>query len=344
MKDLPWRNPDYFGSTAEEEKRRFRRDISRSAWALLIMLVAANLLAFLISFMLMSQGIMQAGTLADVSALTVEDLLASTGMSPAVYDFVVSYLPSILGEILLIVLLRYWVGFRLKETSYVSSKTQKAGQMTILAYFSGWGCAAVASIVIGLLLQLLSAMGWVMNLPEIASPLPGEDPLGFVLTMSYVCILGPILEEIIFRGFILNGTKKYGEAVGVVVSTLFFMMYHGNLAQTVTPLLVGLLFGFLTVRTGSILPAILCHMLHNTTAMALDYIPGDWYNMAFAVYAIVGIGALLYFLYRFLPERKSLKTFGRTGRGERFLEFLLAPGFIVYFILYLLLSALYFIL
>ena len=85
-------------------------------------------------------------------------------------------------------------------------------------------------------------------------------------------------------------------------------------------------------------------MLHNTTAMALDYIPGDWYNMAFAVYAIVGIGALLYFLYRFLPERKSLKTFGRTGRGERFLEFLLAPGFIVYFILYLLLSALYFIL
>ncbi len=122
------------------------------------------------------------------------------------------------------------------------------------------------------------------------------------------------------------------------------MMYHGNLAQTITPLLVGFLFGFLTIRTGSLWPAILCHILHNTTAMAMDYIPGDWYNMAFAVYAIVGICALLYFLYRFLPERKNLKTFGRTSRGERALELLLAPGFIVYFILYLLFSALYFIL
>ena len=344
MKDLPWRNPDYFGSTDEEEKRRFRRDISRSAWSLLIMLVAANLFALVLSFVLMSQGIMQSGMLTDLSALTTENLIAAMGLSQAIYDFLASYLPSILGEVLLILLLRYWVGFRLNETSMVSSKTQRPKQMTALAYFSGWGCAALASVVITLLLQLLSMAGWVMNMPAIQTPMPNEDPMGFILSMSYVCFLGPILEEVIFRGFILNGLKKYGEAAGVLVSTLFFMMYHGNLAQTITPLLVGFLFGFLTIRTGSLWPAILCHILHNTTAMAMDYIPGDWYNMAFAVYAIVGICALLYFLYRFLPERKNLKTFGRTSRGERALELLLAPGFIVYFILYLLFSALYFIL
>ena len=142
MKDLPWRNPDYFGSTDEEEKRRFRRDISRSAWSLLIMLVAANLFALVLSFVLMSQGIMQSGMLTDLSALTTENLIAAMGLSPAIYDFLASYLPSILGEVLLILLLRYWVGFRLNETSMVSSKTQRPKQMTALAYFSGWGCSS----------------------------------------------------------------------------------------------------------------------------------------------------------------------------------------------------------
>ncbi len=44
-------------------------------------------------------------------------------------------------------------------------------------------------------------------------------------------------------------TKRHEEVRGsrrVLVSTLFFMMYHGNLAQTITPPLVGFLFGFLT--------------------------------------------------------------------------------------------------
>ena len=50
MNDLPWRNPDYFGPTEDAEKKRLKRDVSRSCWILLLQLLLANVLAFVITF------------------------------------------------------------------------------------------------------------------------------------------------------------------------------------------------------------------------------------------------------------------------------------------------------
>lgn len=343
MYDLPWRNPDYFGPTEDSEKKRLKKDVSRSAWILVIMLLIANVLAFLIAFTMSLSAVFQGGAQALPESADMAALAAALGMSPALFDFIVSYLPTLLAEALAIVMLRWWAGFRLKETSLVSSKTDRPVKMTALSVFACWGGAAVASVVVGLLLQLLQMLGWSMSVPDIAVPSPAADPLGFGLTAAYVCILGPILEEIIFRGMILNGLKKYSEGAGILISTILFVMFHGNLVQTMTPLLVGLLLGFLTVRTGSLKPAILCHIVNNTAAVAMNFFPQAWQDAVFGVYALIGLGSLAYFLYRFGKERKELKRYGRLDNGERALEVLLAPGFIVFFIVYLLLTALYFI-
>lgn len=343
MNDLPWRNPDYFGPTEEAEKKRLKQDVSRCSWILILLLILANVLAFVITFSLSFSVIFQDGGQSLAEAADLNAVASAFRMSPALFDFVISYLPTLIAEILAVVMLRRWAGFRLNETRLVSSRTNRPVKMTVLSVFSCWGGAAVASVVVGLLLQLLQLLGWNMSVPDITVPAPAADPVGFGLTAAYVCVAGPILEEIIFRGLILNGLKKYSEAAGILISTILFVMFHGNLVQTVTPLLLGLLFGFVTVRTASLKPAIACHILNNIAAVAMGFFPEAWGNAVFGVYALIGLASLGYFLYCFAKERKELRQFGRLDHGERTLEVLLAPGFIVFFIIYLLLTALYFI-
>lgn len=343
MNDLPWRNPDYFGPTEDAEKKRLKRDVSRSCWILLLQLLLANVLAFVITFSMSFSVIVQDGGQSLAGAADLNGMAAAFGMSPALFNFIISYLPTLIAEILAIVMLRRWAGFRLNETRLVSSRTRRPVKMTVLSAFGCWGGAAVASVAVGLLLQLLQLLGWNMAIPNITVPAPAADPAGFGLIVAYVCVAGPVLEEIIFRGLILNGLKKYSEAAGILISTVLFVMFHGNLVQTVTPLLLGLLLGFVTVRTASLKPAIVCHILNNTAAVAMGFFPEAWGDAVFGVYALIGLASLGYFLYCFAKERKELRQFGRLDRGERTLEVLLAPGFIVFFIVYLLLTAIYFI-
>ena len=83
------------------------------------------------------------------------------------------------------------------------------------------------------------------------------------ITMSlYVGILGPVAEEVIYRGFVLRSLEKYGKILAIVVSSLFFGLMHGNLAQIFYAFLVGLVLGYVTLEY-SIRWAILLHILNN---------------------------------------------------------------------------------
>lgn len=342
MNNLPWSNPDYFGETAETEKKRFRRDVNRTTLSLVIMLAGANVLAILIVVgICLSVAFMPGAAEMD---WTIESFLSLIEMSPTVFNFITAYLPTLVSEVLLIVMLRFWCGFRLRETRLVSSKTEHPWVMSVLGFLGGWGCAALAAVMLTIFLQLLDLLGLSMGMPEITVPMPQEDGWGFAFSMGYVCVVGPVLEEVIFRGYILNGMKKYGEWTGIITSALLFTMFHGNLVQCVTPLLLGLLFAFLTIRTGSLIPSIICHILHNGMQIGMGFLPTGWADLAFGVYAIIGIGALIYFIYKYRGECKRLEVYGRTKKGERIAEWMLTPGFIVFFIVYLLMCALYFIL
>ena len=96
-----------------------------------------------------------------------------------------------------------------------------------------------------------------------------------LLSVSAV-ILAPILEELVFRGFlqtallsIIGGSNR--RAV-VLLSALIFAAVHGGVAQwqTLPGLFVlGVIFGWLYERRGNLLPCILTHMAFNATMIAL---------------------------------------------------------------------------
>lgn len=81
-----------------------------------------------------------------------------------------------------------------------------------------------------------------------------------------IAIAVPILEELLFRGAIEGHLLRKGWSPkrAIIVSALIFGLIHGNPAQIPFAFLIGLLFGWLYYRTGSIIPGIAGHIINNS--------------------------------------------------------------------------------
>jgi len=97
-----------------------------------------------------------------------------------------------------------------------------------------------------------------------------KEPWGYVA----VGILAPLAEEIVFRGAILRTllgmVSKKNHWVAIMISAALFGVAHGNTAQFVNALLMGLLLGWMYYRTKSLVPGILMHWVNNTMAYILN--------------------------------------------------------------------------
>lgn len=117
-----------------------------------------------------------------------------------------------------------------------------------------------------ILRMVLPAPEWVMEfLVELVG---GKQSLwGSVLILV---IVAPITEEFLFRGFILDGfLRKYSVAKSILVSALLFAVFHLNPWQFASAFVVGILFAWWRVNTGSILPGILGHAFFNAIPMII---------------------------------------------------------------------------
>ncbi len=82
-----------------------------------------------------------------------------------------------------------------------------------------------------------------------------------------------ICEELAFRGFIFGGlVRQRGRLRAVVISALMFGISHGVLQQSIAATIMGLLLGWIALRTGSVLPGILIHFTNNTLSVSLERI------------------------------------------------------------------------
>ena len=94
---------------------------------------------------------------------------------------------------------------------------------------------------------------------------------GLLMFIALV-IAAPILEELIFRGIMLDGLLRiYSPTKAVIVSSLLFGLIHLNPAQFVGGALVGGFMGWVYVHTRSVLATILIHASFNLTAFAESY-------------------------------------------------------------------------
>lgn len=144
----------------------------------------------------------------------------------------------------------------------------------------GWTvpvAAVIASLLAGPLLAVaIGLFGNVLRTPEI--PLPFQQMLQdrptMILFAIFVVILGPICEELAFRGFLMPLLmRSFGPAIGIVVTGLLFGSLHGpeygwHWQQAVLISLAGMAFGWVRFRTGSTAAAAAIHSTYNLMQFA----------------------------------------------------------------------------
>jgi len=104
---------------------------------------------------------------------------------------------------------------------------------------------------------------------EMVLEMAGDQGL---LMFTALVIAAPILEELIFRGIMLDGLLRiYSPTKAVIVSSLLFGLVHLNPAQFVGGALVGGFMGWVYVHTRSVMATILIHAAFNLTAFTESY-------------------------------------------------------------------------
>lgn len=85
-----------------------------------------------------------------------------------------------------------------------------------------------------------------------------------ITSLLHVCIIAPIIEETLMRGFALEGLKNtYGIIEALLLSALFFALLHFNMVQTLSAFVCGIILGLLYIKTNSILCCIIAHCGYN---------------------------------------------------------------------------------
>ena len=79
----------------------------------------------------------------------------------------------------------------------------------------------------------------------------------------FMAILAPVIEEYIFRKQLIDRMHIYGEKLAVVTSALMFGLFHGNLSQFFYAFALGLVFGYVYLKTGKLRYSIGLHILIN---------------------------------------------------------------------------------
>ena len=107
------------------------------------------------------------------------------------------------------------------------------------------------------------------------STLVSESPWWMIVLL--MALLPAVCEELAFRGFVFGGLVRQGTLRAIVLSAFMFGISHGVLQQSIPAFVIGLLIGWVSLRTGSILPCLLIHLTNNSMSTMLQRIAeSDW--------------------------------------------------------------------
>lgn len=97
-------------------------------------------------------------------------------------------------------------------------------------------------------------------------------PLGIAIAFLSVCIIGPLGEEVLFRGVLFAGLRdRIGQPWAMVVSALVFSAAHASWFVLLPFFVFGVLLARITAQSRSVWPAFIAHALFNLTSLAFTY-------------------------------------------------------------------------
>ena len=224
-----------------------------------------------------------------------------------------------------LIILKSW----LKIPTKIAFPAQMRGfSITFPAIFVCLGIMIFGSYVTAYIAEFFeTSAGIELPAPEFPIPTGGIATALYVIS---IVLLPAVLEELLFRGIIMQSLRRYGDGFALIVSAVLFSLYHSNLIQLLPTLLFGLAIGYFVMRTGSVLTGILIHMLNNGFIVMIELLTnGDndlsilatiAYNVIILSMGVISVFFLFWRcpgIFRMAPPPPEIKL----GKGKKHLMF-----------------------
>lgn len=157
--------------------------------------------------------------------------------------------------------------FRIKIGKYISFSKPKS--FWALSLF-GIGFCAFANVASSIAQSIFESFG--NEIPSVAMENP-EGIFGFLIAFISTAVLPAFVEEFACRGLVMGVLRKIGDRFAIVASAILFGLMHGNFEQIPFAFLVGLVLGFIAIKSGSLWPAVFVHFFNNLAAVVFSYLP-----------------------------------------------------------------------
>ncbi|MGN0600647.1 MAG: lysostaphin resistance A-like protein [Oscillospiraceae bacterium] len=255
-------NIDYQTVTVKPEKaekKLIRRQYTKTALIIIINIVLFNVVLVLLATLI-------CGAIGgDFSTYSEMKQNAARVLENDDLSTVISCLVPILSETLAIL-----IGVKLLRLDLKKLFTRDG--------FTGGELAKECSICLGvqtLAALIAAAVGFILKqfgLESATADLTAQNNSAWSLWIMYfyASLLGPVLEELLYRGVILQSMRKYNERFAIVLSALIFGLMHQNYQQFILAFMLGLILAAADLRSGSIIPSIVMHIIVNTSGVLMQ--------------------------------------------------------------------------
>ncbi|RMF88487.1 MAG: CPBP family intramembrane metalloprotease [Planctomycetota bacterium] len=162
--------------------------------------------------------------------------------------------------------------------------TSSPRKTLLLRLPSWWAIPAAVGLALLLHPAVLTLQQWVMRLypmnPKLQAALQAymltDIPLWRMLLV--VAATPALVEELTYRGFILSGARRMrSQWHAVLLASFFFAAGHSILQQAIIAFFVGLVIGWLAVKTDSLWPCMAFHFTHNALGVLWSRASADWF-------------------------------------------------------------------
>lgn len=301
-------------------KKACRSDIGSYSWALLIYYLLMNVCVFAAMMTQVVIDSVKSMSSGDFAAMGQTDAEAMMGNG---WGYLIA---SVLG----VLFIRLWKGREFWHGMWKTEKVMKPGSLLRLVclFVSGQAlfqiCATIQEAVLNLFgLSVLESM-------ELATA--NTDTFSMFL---YTALAAPVVEEIIFRGLVMRGLEKYGKHFAILISSILFGLFHGNIVQSPYAFAVGLVLGYAAMEY-NILWAMVLHMVNNLVLG--DTLPRltQWMGQIGSSLVLWGVILLCTAaaVVTLIRRRKEVAAYIRREQmnWDHWWAFSTAPGFLVLFV------------
>lgn len=162
------------------------------------------------------------------------------------------------------ILLFFFMGYKRANRIWAGTLLRCEGKWYLLVGVLGVGCCLIFNILIEMSGLKLLFPEYEKVSQELYAP-----PLGLqILAMGFLI---PLVEELIFRGFMYGALRRAGSfGAGVLISSILFGMYHGSVVQGIYAGFFAVILAVSYEKSGSFMVPVLIHSISNLTSVLVE--------------------------------------------------------------------------